>query len=494
MARGARDYLAKPVLMHSLVHLWRHLLGKEKWRSYIAKINGGTSGLGKHRRVEEEEMIGTSTSSFPKGVIKVKEEADDDDVHGYSTHALSFPIRAGGTVQVKEEVDDDDEEERRMRGSTVSSSKKPRMSWTPELHQKFVSAVNQLGTNALPKKIVEVMRVPDLTARHVASHLQKYRKNLKKAAPPAAIASSTPLPLVVATTDEAEDSRVAATSRPGLVQRQPHPLTQIRSPTSTFPAAGMYMNQYPDLLPQPQPMSSRYYTQTTAANVLIDQTSNAAGYDRRTPVIDLDVDGTDSFSMHASASGSFQPGMDLPFAYPNHAQAISSQCNAQTLTTSVPIIDLIDLDVDDGIDSFLMHPSLVSSAPGSLALPGSDHGLWKRVEGSFYQDNQTNQGFAGQDHLVPAQYVNGGVLTDTDTYLGPSAVSDGDATLMDTDSYSKALIPLDQSSHVTDAKEVGSTSQSMATDIYDDSVEFIDDLLVGDNLVSIMLLDVLLDD
>ncbi|KAJ6821181.1 two-component response regulator ORR21 isoform X1 [Iris pallida] len=461
VTRGARDYLAKPVRMHSLEHLWRHLLGKEKWRSYIAKITGDTSELGKHGRVKEEEVIGT-TSRLPKGVIKVKEEVVDDDVvDGYGTHASGVPVGAGGTVRVKEEVDSEEEEERRRRGSTVPSSRKPRMSWTPELHQKFVTAVNQLGTNASPKKIVEVMGVPDLTARHVASHLQKYRRNLKRAAPPVAIASTTP------------SASVAAVSWPGLVQPQPLQSMHIRSPiSSTFPA-GMYRNQYYPglLLQQPQPVSLQYNIQTATANVPIGQTPNvAAGYDCA-PVIDFDIDGMDSFLMHANASGSFQAGKDLPFVYP----AISSQCNTQALTRGVPVIDhrersipLIDLDIDDGIDI------------GGFALPGLDHDSGKRVEGSFYdQDNQMNQGFAGQDHLVlPVQYVNGGVLTDTDTNFGPCAVSGGREATVDTDNNSKALVPLDQScSQVTNDKEVGSTSQSMATDIYDDSEEFIENLL-----------------
>ncbi|KAJ6823628.1 response regulator 10 [Iris pallida] len=466
VTRGARDYLAKPVRMHSLEHLWRHLLGKEKWRSYIAKISGDTSELGKHRRVKEEEVIGT-TSRLPKGVIKVKEEAVDDDVvDGYGTHASGVPIGAGGAVRVKQEFngDEEEEEERRRRGSTVPSLKKPRMSWTPELHQKFVIAFNQLGTNASPKKIVEVMGVPDLTARHVASHLQKYRRNLKRAAPPVAIASTTP------------SASVAAVSWPGLVQPQPLQSMHIRPPTSTF-QAGMYRNQYYPglLLQQPQPVSLQYNIQTATANVPIGQAPNSAAGCDRAPVIDLDIDGMDSFLMHANASGSFQAGMDLPFVYPNHSQAISSHCNTQALTTSVPITDhrersipLIDRDIDDGIDI------------GGFALPGLDHDSGKRVEGSFYdQDNQMNQDFAGQVHLVlPAQYVNGGVLTDTDTDLGPCAVSGGGEAAMDTDNSSKALVPLDQSSsQVTNDKEVGSTSQSVATDIYDDSEEFIENLL-----------------
>ena len=47
------------------------------------------------------------------------------------------------------------------------------MDWTPDLHRRFVQAIEQLGIDqAIPSKILELMKVEGLTRHNIASHLQ----------------------------------------------------------------------------------------------------------------------------------------------------------------------------------------------------------------------------------------------------------------------------------------------------------------------------------
>ncbi|KAL8027706.1 hypothetical protein ABFX02_14G113200 [Erythranthe guttata] len=65
------------------------------------------------------------------------------------------------------------------------TSRKQRRCWSPELHRRFISALEHLGgpQSATPKQIRDLMQVHGLTNDEVKSHLQKYRLLARKLAP-----------------------------------------------------------------------------------------------------------------------------------------------------------------------------------------------------------------------------------------------------------------------------------------------------------------------
>ncbi|XP_030447387.2 transcription factor HHO2-like [Syzygium oleosum] len=65
------------------------------------------------------------------------------------------------------------------------AQRKQRRCWSPELHRRFLQALQQLGGShaATPKQIRDLMKVDGLTNDEVKSHLQKYRLHTRRPSP-----------------------------------------------------------------------------------------------------------------------------------------------------------------------------------------------------------------------------------------------------------------------------------------------------------------------
>ncbi|CAM8978889.1 unnamed protein product [Rhodiola kirilowii] len=116
----------------------------------------------------------------------VKEENDSADgcksESNTSPHHKNRPETDshGGRTQIKTKPS-----ETRSPCGAKTNREKMKVDWTSDLHRNFVQAVEQLGVDqAIPSRILELMKVEGLTRHNVASHLQqKYRMHQRHALP-----------------------------------------------------------------------------------------------------------------------------------------------------------------------------------------------------------------------------------------------------------------------------------------------------------------------
>ncbi|KAK1612930.1 hypothetical protein QYE76_036603 [Lolium multiflorum] len=148
IAHGACDYMVKPVNVKKLKNIWQHVVRK-------------------NLRVMNHDSSSDSDDADQMEVKPVIVEGE----RGYAKCKRC-------SKKMKNDADSSDENKECM--GVPTTQKKPRVSWTGELHRRFLEVVDQLGERAYPKTILKMMNVKYLTRANVASHLQKYRIYLKR--------------------------------------------------------------------------------------------------------------------------------------------------------------------------------------------------------------------------------------------------------------------------------------------------------------------------
>lgn len=119
---GACDYLIKPVRIEELKNIWQHVIRK-KWNENRDLEHSGTmEESDRFRRVVDDAEYASSVNDGTDGTWKSQKKKRD----------------------AKEDEDDGE-----LDNEDPSASKKPRVVWSVELHQQFVSAVNQLGIDSM---------------------------------------------------------------------------------------------------------------------------------------------------------------------------------------------------------------------------------------------------------------------------------------------------------------------------------------------------------
>ncbi|XP_047173607.1 two-component response regulator ORR21-like [Vigna umbellata] len=142
---GACDYWKKPLKEDMLKDMWTHA-----FRKFV-------------REHSTQKNIGRLD--------------DDDKTRGTSHNSESASSILDTSKSNFREDDDLDESEY----NSLTATGKDRIVWTPELHTKFLDALESVGPeNIVPKKILKAMNMPKLKRGHVASHLQNYRNFLKE--------------------------------------------------------------------------------------------------------------------------------------------------------------------------------------------------------------------------------------------------------------------------------------------------------------------------
>ncbi|CAL5092706.1 unnamed protein product [Urochloa decumbens] len=131
-------------------------------------------GLPALARSSEDGAAEKPASALPVPDLTLSSPAIDAACPAATPSATSSAVTDGGAAAQRQH---------HHQQQQAHQQRKARRCWSPELHRRFVAALQRLGGAqvATPKQIRELMKVDGLTNDEVKSHLQKYRLHTRRA-------------------------------------------------------------------------------------------------------------------------------------------------------------------------------------------------------------------------------------------------------------------------------------------------------------------------
>ncbi|KAF7123477.1 hypothetical protein RHSIM_Rhsim12G0086600 [Rhododendron simsii] len=217
LCEGACFFLHKPIRRWDIINVWQHVYRK---RTFSQKIGSRKGDLGKEvpendprgnkitvvdssfKNIERNDFLGTGnkTTSIDRrgksrievegGLRKVCGNQDQESPReariaivervnqGMPSRKRGIGTSYGGRSEERSDSKDlesveDGSEGKDSDDDSSSLKKRSRMKWTPSLHLKFLDAVSSMGDGKVhPRTLLRRMNQPELSLRHVASHLQ----------------------------------------------------------------------------------------------------------------------------------------------------------------------------------------------------------------------------------------------------------------------------------------------------------------------------------
>ena len=117
---GACDYLIKPVREEELRNIWQHVVRKKCNENKENENSGSFDESGQNKRGNDDAQYANPVTDATELVKVMKKRSSSKE-----------------------------DEDGMLENDDSSTSKKPRVVWSVELHQQFVTAVHQLGFDSM---------------------------------------------------------------------------------------------------------------------------------------------------------------------------------------------------------------------------------------------------------------------------------------------------------------------------------------------------------